>query len=536
MAFEKEAVGRLLIENVDRSRWVDFESVHIESAVKVKGSLLSFSMSISNFEINEPKAGNAVVLDVYAVDDWDFDTSCPKPGTSPLLREFSGTIAKIKKRILAPPNTFIYDCECRDWTAWLDRKLVTTEIPEGINLIEAVWAVLADVAKDDVARNYYGAIYSGIDFGCFFNLYVEQNSLAKFQSMEAIPRAAYSFVRASDVFNDICEATGFQWYIDAYRRIVFFDRELGMSAPVGDEIYEISAFEADPDKIAVYSDLEIIDDISDVKNVYRFGDLSVPTDERTVLVTRQIEDATWWQKLVLFLLKMNVWYWISPSYRDWVFSIQDYYYVPKTVTSEEIEQTIRLWVVDLDAFTDETNPAFEDIEQSKVREITNFQVVEKGYQLDYLKSQSNTAFYCPETGEIILTTDLIDWNTQGVYLTGPGISVEHVEVSEFPAIEEMQRREHSCGIYEEYLNAADFPLTWSTGEIFERLAARNAYPRYLGNMISYVPGWVPGMKFKFIGRNIWKMEIDFYVISVEKTFSSDRIMRTELSLSSNLYN
>lgn len=210
----------ITIGGVDRTNLIDAPSVVVNNNIAVKSDTMTFVMRVKNNPVVKPRVGQEVVF--YGVD-----------GTT---KEFAGILAEVEE-IGINPVEYEYQCECVDYSRWLDKKLVVENYPTGSYAGDIVADLVSKYAPSGFTTNN---VQKGFPIG-------EQK---------------FDWQAVSDCIQALADATGFTWWVD-YDKDVHFVLVTTNDAPQ-------TPLLADSD--TWYSDLRMRESLSQVKNVVYIKD------------------------------------------------------------------------------------------------------------------------------------------------------------------------------------------------------------------------------------------------------------------------
>lgn len=126
---------------------------------------------------------------------------------------FAGTVDEIEHRELADnAGCTVYQVRCVDYTQICDRHVVAARYAQ----TDDVTYTLRDVVQDIVSVSSGDTGETLADDGI-----VASNSTV--QQGPLLGTVAFDYVTATEAFDDMADLTGFAWYVDFNKRIVFFD-------------------------------------------------------------------------------------------------------------------------------------------------------------------------------------------------------------------------------------------------------------------------------------------------------------------------
>lgn len=138
------------------------------------------------------------------------------------------------------------EANCVDYTLFLDQHLVAKADMPGGPAGERIKALLKEFAPD-----FYEA---GVE-------YIETGLI--------VPKESYDYVTLSSIIDGLCQATGYNWYVDFQKRVHFFAEE-DFPAPIP---------ELNIDTELQVGDIEVTEDISGVHNVIYVKDFVYRSEE-----------------------------------------------------------------------------------------------------------------------------------------------------------------------------------------------------------------------------------------------------------------
>lgn len=204
--------------------YVDFRSIVVENSVEVAADSFDFQLHIYNKEINPPVAGQEVIF---------------KDSTT---TEFAGIIIKVRREFLPESLGIIYSCQCFDYVYFLNRRLVNETYQEQAADV-TVKAILTDLSNASNSDQHYA----------FF-----KNNVTKILTAPILRELTFDKVLPSQAFDQIAQATGFQWWIGFDKNVYFRALNVTDATQLLDFTLNID------DDIATYFDYyeeESIDDI-----------------------------------------------------------------------------------------------------------------------------------------------------------------------------------------------------------------------------------------------------------------------------------
>lgn len=204
---------QLLIGGVDYTPYTDLSSLRIDNNIAAQNDTLDIDIIIPNFALPRPKADTELIL---------FNGS---------NREFAGVITDPEEEQLAV-GVMKYATKVRDYTPWLDKRLV----------VEDITGWTADQIVDYVVQNYTTG-------------FTTQNVQPSF----TVPTQKFNYVQPSRVIKNLADSISWGWYIDYDKDVHFYAMESFLSPLPG------NIFDADNDLIN-YGDLIISENASQVKN------------------------------------------------------------------------------------------------------------------------------------------------------------------------------------------------------------------------------------------------------------------------------
>lgn len=221
----------VLIDSVDRTELITFGSLSITDKINQAADICSFNIKEYGDQTYRPVINDEVIVTIDSV------------------RAYGGVIVQIDQNMLGD-KTIIHNVKCKDYTQYLDRKLVT-ERYEDTN-IRAIILDLVDRYADDFG------------FTADVNVYGDTFAVASI-SFNEIPLSA--------CFNKLAKLTGYSWYVDYYQDVHFFKKN--------DELAPFNL--TDTSNNFIYDSLSLSDDLSQIRNKVKIRGSEARGEERTKL-------------------------------------------------------------------------------------------------------------------------------------------------------------------------------------------------------------------------------------------------------------
>ena len=167
--------------------YVDFHSFVTEDSVQVAADTMSFSLTIYSQAIDRPLAGMEVIF---------------KDGST---IEFAGEIINVAREFSQERSGIIYQCTCRDYVYFLNRRLVNNSyVSQAAGL--TIKAILTDLYNASSADKHY----------LFF-----KDNVTNISDGPVMGAIVFNNVLPSNAFDQIAQATGMQWWIQFDKNVYF---------------------------------------------------------------------------------------------------------------------------------------------------------------------------------------------------------------------------------------------------------------------------------------------------------------------------
>lgn len=221
----------ILIDSVDRTDYVQWQSVQREDAINNQVDTFSFQTKCYGSKDWKPEAGsNIEVTDL--LDGWD--------GT---IKLFAGVIVTVEETIEA--DVLSYNVSCKDWTHYLDQKVVIERFEN-----KTVNEIIATISANYLS----GFTINSVDCGI------------------TIATIAFNRLPVSECLQILADRVNYYWYIDYDKDIHFFAKN-SEGAP-----FDLT----DTNGNYIPSSLVIKDDISQMKNIVFVSGAEFKGDNKTV--------------------------------------------------------------------------------------------------------------------------------------------------------------------------------------------------------------------------------------------------------------
>lgn len=217
---------QFLIGGVDYTNYVDLKSVKIASNITVSQDTCTFDINIPKRSIARPMGGQEIKI---------------KNGS---VVEFGGVILSPHEIALAT-DQMLYQIQCKDYTYWLDKKLV-------VNTYDNYTA--GNIVKDIISKFASGFTSNNVQ-GAGSSFFMSQ--------------IKFDHVAPSKAIGTLADDTGFQWWVDYYKDVHFSPVMTNPSPLPGNYLYP------DTDTKS-YSDLEFDEDVSQVRNQIYLQGFKIP--------------------------------------------------------------------------------------------------------------------------------------------------------------------------------------------------------------------------------------------------------------------
>lgn len=228
------------IDGINRSGVATFGSLSIRDQINEGTDTCSFSVKKYGTQTFSPTVNQEVTI-TYGGD-----------------RIFGGVIVEVEQE-LDGHSTIVYSVQCKDYTQYLDRKLVT-ERYQTTN-IRAVILDLVDRYADD-----YG-------FTADLNVMGEDVS---------VKSVSFSQIPLSQCFTKLAQLTGYYWYVDYYKDIHFIKKNT-----------ELAPFNiTDTSANYIFDSLIVANDLSKIRNSVKVNGGEAISDARTELLAGDGEKDT----------------------------------------------------------------------------------------------------------------------------------------------------------------------------------------------------------------------------------------------------
>ena len=216
------------IGGVDYTRFVDIETIDIQSNLAIMLDTCEFTVAIPDQEIYRPKAGDEVIVDTL------------------LGREFGGIIVNAKEVQGGVPTQLDYKITTRDYSFLLDRHCAFKEYAANTWTYDGI---VKDLVKTYGASDSFTA-----------------NNV---QSSFAAEYARFDYQPVAQSINLIAQQIAFGFYVDYFRDVHFFDRE-SLQSPLPSNTLDVDKATTVPDAVygtlGVYGDLEVVEDVTQLRN------------------------------------------------------------------------------------------------------------------------------------------------------------------------------------------------------------------------------------------------------------------------------
>lgn len=215
----------ITIGGVDKTSLIEWPSFTIEDNANEQPDFCNFRIKVHSGQTYKPETGDEVIV----TDD----------GT----RIFAGEILSVENTFSG--DIIYYDCECKDYTLYLDRK----------NVIESYEEQTVDDIIDDLVSDYLsGFTVTNVD--CDIE----------------ITKIIFNGQSLTKCLNDLAKLTNYIWWVD-YNKDIHFIAKNSSSAP-----FNI----ADDSNYILGDSLKLVNDISQLRNVVRVrGGEKVATNNRS---------------------------------------------------------------------------------------------------------------------------------------------------------------------------------------------------------------------------------------------------------------
>lgn len=220
---------QVLINDEDRSGVVKFGSLTITDKINQAADVCSFTIDQFGSQTFRPHVNDEVIVNIDGV------------------RSYGGVIVSVDQS-MDSDKVISYSVQCKDYTQYLDRKLVT-ERYEDTN-VRAIILDLIDRYADD-----YG-------FTADANVYGEEFEVTS---------VAFNELPLTACFNKLAKLTNYSWYVDSFQDIHFFKKN--------DEDAPFNL--TDTSNNFIFESLVITDDLSQIRNKVKIRGGEARADVRT---------------------------------------------------------------------------------------------------------------------------------------------------------------------------------------------------------------------------------------------------------------
>lgn len=211
---------QILIGGNDITKYVDLSTIKITSNIATSKDTGEFTVIIPNNVIQRPLGGQEVVI------------------LNGSIREFAGVVINPKETALAA-GIMQYDTNCKDYTYWFDKRVVT-DTYDNMDISAIVKAIVSNYTTGFTTNN----------------VQITNAPLTEIK---------FDHVAPSQAIQKLADSIGWQWWID-YNKDLHFGPVMSEPSPLPN-----NTLLPDTDT-QNYSDLEIDEDVSQVRNqVYLTG-------------------------------------------------------------------------------------------------------------------------------------------------------------------------------------------------------------------------------------------------------------------------
>lgn len=227
------------INEIDRSTLVRFGSVQITDRINQASDVASFTIDQYGSQTFKPSLNDEVIIELDGE------------------RIYGGVIISVEQS-MDHLNTITHDVQCKDFTQYMDRLLVTERYQnQTLNYI-----VL------DLIDRY------GDDYG-----FTTDNVTGDTVEIKSI---TFNEIPLSECFNKLAKLTTYYWYVDYFKDLHVFKKN-----------EELAPFNLlDDSGNYIYDSLRINEDLSQIRNVVKIRGGEAIADERTELLTGDGEKDT----------------------------------------------------------------------------------------------------------------------------------------------------------------------------------------------------------------------------------------------------
>lgn len=171
--------------------YLDFRSLVVEDSVEVAVDECAFDLWIYSTDIAIPLEGYEVIF---------------KDGST---IEFAGVLIKVTHQYGPTRNVIIHSCTCRDYTWYLNRRLVN----------DTYTAQAAGQTIKDILTGLFNASESDTHYEFF------KDNVGEIEDGPGISAVTFDKITPSQAFDSIAESTDKKWWIDFTKKVNYKDFE-----------------------------------------------------------------------------------------------------------------------------------------------------------------------------------------------------------------------------------------------------------------------------------------------------------------------
>lgn len=238
-------IGKIVIDSVDRSSAVQWDSVSISNNINSQVDTLDFVILKYGNKTFKPQIGDDVQFYLIDPDEVEPDEII-----------YGGTIMQVEEAYVGN-GTLSYKCTCADYGQLLDRALVTERYTE------MTAAEIVEALRDTYAEDFtIGGVDADVD----------------------IVSIAFNRIPMRQALDRLADLIGYSWYADYEKDIHFFPKN-GEVAP-----FNLT----DTSDNYLYESLVLRNDLSQIRNtVYVRGGETIAAAPRTEYLTGDGEKTEW---------------------------------------------------------------------------------------------------------------------------------------------------------------------------------------------------------------------------------------------------